>query len=97
MSFVLNNPSQNDTSLSDIIELTIKVTNRFDYLLTRNNIEALFFPDRKGLNFKKIIKILESAQEKIDLCMYFFTNDEIASLLTQKAIEGVKIRIIYDS
>ncbi|MCS7234297.1 MAG: phospholipase D family protein [Synergistetes bacterium] len=58
------------------------------------SIEVYFSP--KGGCEKRIIELIDMAQESIDLAMYTFTNSKIAWALVKAYERGVKIRILLD-
>ncbi len=43
-----------------------------------------------------MIDIIDEAKKEINICVYTFTNMNIAATVLKKGKEGVKIRIITD-
>ena len=79
----------------NIIKLLL--SNNRSFLTKNNDVDLLFNGENK---FAELISCLESAQNHIHIEYYIFDNDEIggqiASILAKKALEGVKVRFIYD-
>lgn len=58
------------------------------------SIEVYFSP--KGNCEKRILELLEAAQESIDVAMYTFTNSKIAWALAKARERGVRVRVLLD-
>jgi cardiolipin synthase len=73
--------------------------NQADGVFTDNN-NAEVFTDG-GEMFAKLMEDMRNAKSHIHLLFYIFRNDrlgrEILSILEQKAAEGVRVRLLYDS
>ena len=66
------------------------------------NKKCLFFHDRPGQQGKsdlvKLYKILNKAQNRLDLCVYLFTEDKLFDFIEYlHSKRGVKIRILTDA
>lgn len=79
----------------NIIKLLL--SNNRSFLTKNNDVGLLFNGENK---FAELINCLETAENHIHIEYYIFDNDEIggqiASILAKKALEGVKVRFIYD-
>lgn len=79
----------------NIIKLLL--SNNRSFLTKNNDVSLLFNGENK---FAELIKCLESAENHIHIEYYIFDNDEIggliANILAKKALEGVKVRFVYD-
>ena len=89
---------RSDETLAGKAHIVKMLYNSDKALLTeRNRVEILV---NGKVTFEHIIKELENAQKHIHLEYYIIDNDrignEICRILTQKAQEGVEVRIIYD-
>lgn len=77
--------------------IRLLLSNNRSFLTKNNDIKLLFNGENK---FAELIKCLESAKNHIHIEYYIIDNDEIggqiASILAKKALEGVKVRLIYD-
>lgn len=58
------------------------------------SVEVYFSP--KGGCEKRIIELIDAAQESIDLAMYAFTNSKIAWALVRAHERNVKVRVLLD-
>jgi len=80
---------------ASIIKLLL--SNNRSFLTKNNKVKLLFNGENK---FNELIDCLESAKDHIHIEYYIFDNDEIggriANILAKKALEGVKVRFIYD-
>lgn len=80
---------------ASIIKLLL--SNNRSFLTKNSEVKLLFNGENK---FAELVKCLESAQNHIHIEYYIFDNDEIggriANILAKKALEGVKVRFIYD-
>ena len=47
-------------------------------------------------NIKKMVKYISMAKKTIDLCIFSFTNDDLANEIIAAHKRGVKVRIITD-
>ena len=47
-------------------------------------------------NVKKMVKYISMAKRSIDLCIFSFTNDDLANEIIEAHKRGVKVRIITD-
>jgi cardiolipin hydrolase len=56
--------------------------------------DAFFFPNLA--NVKKMVKYIAFAQKSIDLCIFSFTNDDLANEIIAAHKRGVTVRIITD-
>lgn len=69
-----------------------------DAILTTNNTVEIFTDGKE--KFHSLFKDIRSAEDFIHLQYYIFKNDDLGTklinLLTQKAKQGVKVRILYD-
>lgn len=57
-------------------------------------VEVYFSP--KGGCEKRIIELIDSAGESIDVAMYAFTNSQIAWALVKAFERGVRVRVLLD-
>lgn len=84
----------NEKTENDIINYFLNS----NFLYTENN-QVTFFTDAK-LKYKKLFEDIENAKESIDILYFIIRNDDIGGklveLLTKKANEGVKVRLLYD-
>lgn len=80
---------------AQIVKLLL--SNNRSFLTKDNDVEVLINGEKK---FAELIKCLDSATDHIHIEYYIIDNDEIggkiASILAKKALEGVKVRLIYD-
>ncbi len=53
-------------------------------------------PDKKRIALEKLIKILENAEEKIEIAMFSFTHPEIIKALLKAKKRGVSVEIFLD-
>ena len=56
--------------------------------------DAFFFPNMA--NIKKMVKYISMAKRSLDLCIFSFTNDDLANEIIAAHKRGVKVRIITD-
>lgn len=56
--------------------------------------DAFFFPNMA--NIKKMQKYIQMAKRSIDLCIFSFTNDDLANEILAAHKRGVSVRIITD-
>jgi phosphatidylserine/phosphatidylglycerophosphate/cardiolipin synthase-like enzyme len=56
--------------------------------------DAFFFPNMA--NVKRMVKYISMAKKSIDLCIFSFTNDDLANEIIAAHKRGVKVRIITD-
>jgi len=56
--------------------------------------DAFFFPNMA--NVKRLQKYISMAKKSIDLCIFSFTNDDLANEVKDAHNRGVKVRIITD-
>lgn len=79
----------------DLIFLSLRVNNA---ILTQNNDIEIFIDGKD--KFESLFRDLEQAKDHIHLQYYIFRDDELGmrliDLLTRKAKEGVKVRVLYD-
>jgi len=66
-----------------------------DLNLEEVRIETYFSPDDDTA--RRLIALILSAEETIDLMFYSFTSDPIGDALLAKADEGVQIRVVLDA
>lgn len=68
-------------------------------IFTDNNAAEIFIDGEKL--FARMLDDLRNARSHIHILFYIFRNDElgreIVSILTEKARQGIKVRLIYDS
>ncbi|OUM88269.1 MAG: cardiolipin synthase [Caldibacillus debilis] len=92
-TFVINNPSALEHR--DLIHLFLKNNNA---LLTQDNQVDIFIDGKD--KFEALFADIKQAKDHIHLQYYIFRDDEIGKklidLLTEKAKEGVKVRVLYD-
>ena len=55
----------------------------------------LFFPSKP--NVARLVKYIAMAKRTIDLCIFSFTNDDLANEIIRARQRGEKVRIITDS
>lgn len=69
-----------------------------DAILTTNNTVQIFTDG--NVKFRSLFNDIKNAQDTIHLQYYIFKNDnlggQLIQLLTEKAKQGVKVRILYD-
>ncbi|WP_102348942.1 cardiolipin synthase [Bacillus sp. Marseille-P3661] len=69
-----------------------------DAVLTEDNIVDLFTDGKE--KFNQLFKDIEAATDHIHIQYYIIKNDNLGSklinALTKKALEGVKVRVLYD-
>jgi len=79
----------------DLIFLCLRNNNA---ILTQNNDIEIFIDGKD--KFESLFRDLEEARDHIHLQYYIFRDDELGTrlidLLTRKAKEGVKVRVLYD-
>ena len=56
--------------------------------------DAFFFPNMA--NIKKMVNYIAKAKSSIDLCIFSFTNDDLANEILAAHKRGVAVRIITD-
>ena len=56
--------------------------------------DAFFFPSKP--NVQKLCSYIALAKKSIDLCIFSFTNDDLAREIIKAHQRGVKVRIITD-
>jgi len=56
--------------------------------------DAFFFPSKP--NVARLVKYIAMAKKTIDLCIFSFTNDDLANEIIRAHQRGVKVRIITD-
>jgi len=56
--------------------------------------DAFFFPNMA--NVKKIVNYIAKAKRSIDLCVFSFTNDDLANEILAAHKRGVTVRIVTD-
>ncbi|KAI8884014.1 phospholipase D/nuclease [Backusella circina FSU 941] len=66
-----------------------------DALTKGNFVKSFFFPSPDSFN--AFLSALNSAQETIDICVFAFTDDDVADILIAAKKRNVKIRIITDN
>lgn len=94
-----NKVSYDDKDIIDYEDIINMHLNSSDSILTQNN-EVEIFTDGKE-KFKSLINAMEKAKDHIHLMYYIIENDDLArkivDILTRKAKDGVKVRLLYDS
>ena len=56
--------------------------------------DAFFFPNMK--NIAKMVGYIKKAKKTLDLCIFSFTNDDLANAIIDRHKAGVAVRIITD-
>jgi phosphatidylserine/phosphatidylglycerophosphate/cardiolipin synthase-like enzyme len=59
-------------------------------------MDAFYFPDKSKKNMWRFIKWIQKAKKTLDICIFNFTNDDIAKAVKERHDAGVKVRIIAD-
>ncbi len=89
-------PKSYPAEYKDLILLNL---NYADSIFSKNN-NMQYFLDGKSV-YDSLIEDIKNAQASIHLEFYIFANDKtgkkLIKLLTQKAKEGVEVRILYDA
>ena len=76
-------------------EITLENTPHPDLVLDGVRIETYFAPDDHPQ--KRIIQLIEEAQESIDFLYYSFTADDVADALIDQAQTGIAVRGVVDA
>ncbi len=59
-----------------------------------NNAQAAFCPSLQCVSL--VVSALDAAQERVDIAMYSFTNDEMGQALIRAKERGVEIRVLLE-
>eukprot|EP00455_Lapot_gusevi_P041912 TRINITY_DN4910_c0_g1_i6.p1 TRINITY_DN4910_c0_g1~~TRINITY_DN4910_c0_g1_i6.p1 ORF type:complete len:311 (-),score=92.16 TRINITY_DN4910_c0_g1_i6:74-1006(-) len=61
--------------------------------------EVLFFPDQQNTtsNLDRFLQFLQSATTSIDICIFTFSDDQIANVVEDAHNRGIHIRLITDN
>ena len=98
LSFRTGNLPYSDEIIENNKGLIYMLLDNNDAILTTDNSVEIF-TDGKD-KFNSLFKDIRSAEEFIHLQYYIFKNDDLGTklidLLTQKAKQGVKVRVLYD-
>lgn len=57
-------------------------------------IDAFFFPDEK--NIQRLVGYIQRAQRSLKICVFNFTNNDLAAAVLDRQKKGVQVRIITD-
>ena len=91
--FYFRNNSTRDNR--DLIYMHLRTN---DALLTEDNIVSIFTDGKK--KFEQLFKDIEQAKNHIHIQYYIIKDDNLGKrfidLLTKKAKEGIKVRVLYD-
>lgn len=60
----------------------------------KQHTEVLFFPSEDS--FDRVIQVLKSAKQSLDICVFTITDDRIAEVLLRHQQAGLQIRVISD-
>ncbi|MFW5990513.1 MAG: phospholipase D-like domain-containing protein [Campylobacterales bacterium] len=58
--------------------------------------EVYFMPEEGKQAQKRVVELIKSAKNRVDIAMYSFTNKTIANAVKTVAKKGVKVRIVVD-
>lgn len=67
----------------------------FSPFVTGTSIEVGFSPS--GTALALVLRIIDDAQEKLDVEAYSFTSKDVATALTRATARGVKVRVVADA
>ncbi|KAJ8655923.1 hypothetical protein O0I10_008363 [Lichtheimia ornata] len=59
-------------------------------------VKPFFFPDHDGKSFDAFISVIYAARERLYVCVYDFTDDDVATALIKAKQRNVNVRIISD-
>ncbi len=93
--FMHNLSSQIDNDVAKTMVLALQSSNS---IITRNNSSDMFFSGRHL--FDSLLQDLENASKSIHMEYFIFKDDniglQIADILKRKAMEGLKVRVLFD-
>ncbi|KAL2724464.1 mitochondrial cardiolipin hydrolase-like isoform X1 [Vespula squamosa] len=85
---------QKKRSLMEILFFTEESALCRPHLNSRNNCKKL---NCAVANLNKLKKYLHSAKRTIDVCMYFFTSQQLGNVIMEAQKRGVAVRVIIDA
>ncbi|EPL8678978.1 TPA: phospholipase D family protein [Klebsiella pneumoniae] len=75
--------------------LVLCLTLLFSPFVTATSIEVGFSPS--GTALALVLRVIDDAQETLDVEAYSFTSKDVATALTRAAARGVKVRVVADA
>lgn len=70
--------------------------NRYNLSIKDQNLTLYFLPEKDYLALERILSIIDTAQEEIQIALFTFTHPKIQLALSKAQMRGVRVTIIMD-